>query len=82
MLQHEMVIGIAAGLVLSAILRWTPSWRDLLVAMVAAVLIDFTISSRALPGAIASLHVCPCMALAFIGVLAVLHVMRRNGRDY
>jgi hypothetical protein len=27
------------------------------------------------------LHVCPCMALTFIGVLAVQHVMRRNGRD-
>jgi hypothetical protein len=79
MLQHEMVIGIAAGLILSAILRWTPSWRELLVAMAAAVLIDLTINSQALPGAMVSYpHVCPCVALAFIGVLAVLHVLRRD----
>jgi hypothetical protein len=87
MLPHEMFIGVAAGLILSALLRFTPTWRELLTAAVAAVLIDFAINSPALrrliriaatqPGEISGHpHVCPCLALAFICVLAVLHVLR------
>jgi hypothetical protein len=78
MLQHELlVIGIAAGLTLSGILRWTPSWRVLLAAAVAARLIDLAVNGPALSGAIFTApHLCPCVALAFIGVLAVLHALR------
>lgn len=86
-----LIIGITAGLILCALLNefvhWTPPWRDLLTALSAAILIDLAISNRhnlelgavaaAYSGEIAgSPHACPCVALAFIGVLAVLHILR------
>jgi hypothetical protein len=88
MLHEQLIVGMAAGLILSAVLRWTPSWRVLLTAAVAASLIDYAINSPAIrklaggqgtpSGEIAVYpHVCPCIALAFIGVLAVLHVLRQ-----
>jgi hypothetical protein len=88
-----LVIGITAGMILCALLNellhWTPSWRELLTAMSAAILIDLAINNRRdvdLADAAATHssdgvgvpHVCPCVALAFIGVLAVLHVMREE----
>jgi hypothetical protein len=88
-----LVIGITAGIILCALLNellhWTPSWRDLLTAMSAAILIDLAINNRrdfdlvsvAATHSSEGLgvpHVCPCIALAFIGVLAVLHVIREE----
>jgi hypothetical protein len=68
-----LVIGMTAGLILSSLLndllRWTPSWRDLLTASLTAMLIDLAIDRRDLD--LATTHA----ALAFIGVLAVLHVI-------
>jgi hypothetical protein len=57
--------------------------------MSAAILIDLAINNRRdfdLAGVAAAHtsdvvgvpHVCPCVALAFIGVLAVLHVIREE----
>jgi hypothetical protein len=89
MLPYDQVlIGVAAGLILSTLLRFTPSWRELLAAAVAAGLIDLAIikARRALDAGAATAapaseiplypHLCPCIALAFIGILAVLHVLR------
>jgi hypothetical protein len=78
MLQHEqLIIGVAVGLILSATLRWTPSWRTLLATLVAAEFIDLAINYQEFAGpAAGSLHVCPCVALVFIGMLAVIHVTR------
>jgi hypothetical protein len=88
-----LVIGIMAGMILCALLNellhWTPSWRDLLTAMSAATLIDLAINNRRdfdLAGVatthssevVGVPHVCPCVALAFIGILAVLHVLREE----
>jgi hypothetical protein len=80
-----LVIGIAAVLILCVLLgellHWTLSWRELLTATSAAFLIEITIKGRSdfdlaamtavYPGGFAgSSHVCPCVALAFIGILA------------
>jgi hypothetical protein len=68
-----LVIGMTAGVILCSLLndllRWTPSWRDLLTASLTAMLIDLAINRRDLD--LATTHA----ALAFIGVLAVLHVI-------
>jgi hypothetical protein len=93
--SERLVIGTAAGLILCTLLnelfRWTPSWRDLLTATAAAVLIDLAINGQTRrdlglvgiaathPGDIAVFpHACPCAALAFIGLLAVLHVRQQR----
>jgi hypothetical protein len=87
--HDHMMIGIAAGLILATFLRWAPSWADLLTAVAVAILIDLVIThyqrrdldfdgfaaSHASDNA-GSAHVCACIAVAFIGVLAVLHIMR------
>jgi hypothetical protein len=95
MLQPEqLVMGVTAGLMLSALLRRAPSWRELLVAVIAAVAIDLAISVQThrefdLTGVVLRLfneipvypHTCPCAALVFatlvfIGILAMLYVLR------
>jgi hypothetical protein len=90
MLPHELlVIGAAAGLALCALLRWTPSWPQLLTALVAASLIDLAINGQMLRrlglGSTATAlsydlpvypHTCPCLAVAFIGILAVIHMLQ------
>lgn len=84
---EQLVIGLAAGLILSALLRFTPTWRELLAAILAASLIDYATNSLAIRKLFGGAgtpsgeipvypHVCPCVALAFIGILAVLHVLR------
>jgi hypothetical protein len=85
--HDHMMIGIAAGLILATFLRWAPSWADLLTAVAAAILIDLVITHhqrRDFDGvavshasdSVGAAHVCACVAVAFIGVLAVLHIMR------
>jgi hypothetical protein len=68
-----LVIGMTAGVILCSLLndllRWTPSWRDLLTASLTAMLIDLAINRPDLD--LATTYA----ALAFIGVLAVLHVI-------
>jgi hypothetical protein len=90
MLQPEqLLIGVAAGLILSTVLRWAPSWRELLAAVLAAGLIDFAIYNQALWAfvGVASRpygevpvypHACPCVTLTFIGILAVLDIARKG----
>jgi hypothetical protein len=71
---------------LDELLRWKPSPGDLLTAMSTAILIDLAINGRrdfdlaaTHAGEIAGVpHACPCVALAFIGVLAVIHVIRKD----
>jgi hypothetical protein len=82
-----LVIGMTAGVILCSLLnellRWTPSSRDLLTAMPTAILIDLAINGRRdldlaatyAGEAAGAPHVCPCVASAFIAVLAVLHVI-------
>ncbi len=44
MVPHElMVLGVAAGLFLYTLLYWSPAWRSLLAAVVAAGLTDFAL---------------------------------------
>jgi hypothetical protein len=90
MLPHEqLIMGLGAGLTFCALLRWTPLWRDLLAAIAAAGLIDLFINEQSrrgldltsvanrLPGEILGHpHFCLGLALAVVGVLAVLHVLR------
>jgi hypothetical protein len=84
------IIGIAAGLILRALsgrLRnGTPGWRSLLTLLSAALLMALAINARdhwvvgvavTFPGdPVGFPHVCPCIAAIFIGILAVLHVLR------
>jgi hypothetical protein len=84
-----LLIGLAAGLALSTALRWAPSWRELLAAVLAAGLIDFAIHNQVLRAfvGVASWpygqvpiypHACPCVALTFTGILAMLHILRKE----
>jgi hypothetical protein len=44
MMPHEqMVLGVGAGLFLYTLLYWSPAWRSLLAAIVAAGLTDFAL---------------------------------------
>ena len=80
-----LIIGIAAGLILCVLLgellHWTLSWRELLTAMPAALLIEITINLAAgmasHPGGFAGFsNISTSLALAFIGILAaVLHML-------
>ena len=79
-----LIIGIAAGLILCVLLgdllHWTLSWRELLTAMPTALLIEITIKLAAgtasHPGGFAGFsNISPSLVLAFIGILAVLHVL-------
>jgi len=86
---EQVIFGIAAGLLFCALLRWTPLWRELLAAITAAALIPLLISDRGphgldvafaagrLPEAVLSHpHFCLGLALAAVGVLAVLNISR------
>jgi hypothetical protein len=77
MLSDELTIGAAVTLVLITLLllRWVPSWLELLSAATAAVLIDVAINGHGHafgPGP----HACPCTAAIFIGGLAGIHALR------
>jgi hypothetical protein len=84
----QLMMGVAAGLMLSVLIRWGPTWRQLLAAIATASLIDFAINharralhlagNTAMPSGEFPIypHACPCIALTFIGVLAVIHIMR------
>jgi len=90
MLPYEQLnIGIVAGLIFCALLRWTPLWRDLLAAIAAAGLIDLFINAQArreldlaavaarLPDEILGHpYFCLGVMLAFVSVLAMLHLSR------
>ena len=44
MVPHElMVLGVGAGLFLYTLLYWSPAWRSLLAAVVAAGMTDFAL---------------------------------------
>jgi hypothetical protein len=88
-LGEMLVIGIMAGVIvcslLNELLRWTPSSHDVLTALLTAVLLDLAVNGRhafdlaaTRAGEVGAPHACPCVALAFIGVLAVLHVIREE----
>jgi hypothetical protein len=92
MFPHEqMVVGVAAGLFLYTLLYWSPGWRHLLAAVVAAGLTDFALISHvhreldtvgaftAQPGEIlGSTHFRLGVALAFASVSAALRTLRQN----
>jgi hypothetical protein len=86
-----LVIGIIAGLILWALLgrlrNGRPGRRSLLMVLSAVLLIELAVNARsghgltglavAFPGdPVGFPHVCPCIAAIFIGILAVLHVLR------
>jgi hypothetical protein len=86
-----LVIAIVAGLILCALLsrlrNGTPGSRSLLTVLSAALLIELAVNARRdheLLGVTVTFpsdpvgfpHVCPCIAAIFIGILAVLHVLR------
>jgi hypothetical protein len=79
-----LIIGTAAALILCVLLgellHWTLSWRELLTAMSAAFLIEITINlaagTAAHPDGFAGFsNISPSLALAFIGILAALHML-------
>jgi hypothetical protein len=92
MLPHEqLILGIAASLAFWALMRWTPLLRDLLAATAATGLILLLITDQTsrgldpfslfgrLPGEILSYpHFFLGLALATVGVLAVLYVSWRR----
>jgi hypothetical protein len=92
MLPHEqMVVGVAAGLFLYTLLYWSPGWRHLLAAVVAAGLTDFALISHVRreldfagafttqPGEIlGSPHFRLGIALAFASVSAALRTLQRS----
>jgi hypothetical protein len=47
---EQLIIGIAAGLIFCAMLRWTPLWRDLLAAIAVAGLLDVLVNDQARRG--------------------------------
>jgi hypothetical protein len=86
-----LVIAIVAGLILCALLsrlrNGTRGWRSLMTALSAALLIELAANARRdhdLVGVTVTFpgdpfgfpHVCPCIAAIFVGILAVLHVLR------
>jgi len=86
---EQLIVGIAIGLTFCALLRWTPLARDLLATTAAAGLAHLLISERIsqAPGAasraarlpreiLSHPHFCLGLALAAVGVLALLHLSR------
>ena len=87
--HEQLIVGVATGLTFCALLRFTPLWRELLAAITAAVLIPVLISDPTLhrldvasaagrlPEAVLDHpHFALGLALAAVGVLAVLNMSR------
>jgi hypothetical protein len=86
---EELIVGIATGLTLFALLRYTPLWRDFLAATAATGLLDFLVSDQSrhkldLPSLAEKLpseivghpHFYLGVAFAAASVLAMLHALR------
>jgi len=87
--HEQLLIGIATGLILCALLRWTPLWRELLAGITAAVLLHLLLSDQAprnmdvasiasrLPDVIMhNSHFCLGLAAVAVVVLIALNTSR------